>query len=244
MTLENISTPDTPTTPQPCPDHVPPKFWDAEAGAVRTDALLKSYAELERHLGQKRTPDATTTGGRADLLKQLGHPEKPEDYAPDLSANVLKNDPALNAKLHALGFTHPQVQAVYDLAAERLVPIMQDMARDMRAAGDLERLRAQFGGPEKWAEMARQLAAYGAKHVPPGVLPALTQSYDGVMMLHGMMTAAGGTGKTAHVTGQGAPDDGVAALHKMIADPRYWKDRDPDFIAQVTAGFERVYDGK
>jgi len=29
------------------PDHVPEKFWDAEKGEVRIDALLKSYGELE-----------------------------------------------------------------------------------------------------------------------------------------------------------------------------------------------------
>lgn len=30
------------------PEHVPEKFWDAEKGIVNTEALLKSYGELER----------------------------------------------------------------------------------------------------------------------------------------------------------------------------------------------------
>jgi hypothetical protein len=30
------------------PDHIPEKFWDAEKGELRTDALLKSYGELEK----------------------------------------------------------------------------------------------------------------------------------------------------------------------------------------------------
>lgn len=33
------------------PDNVPEKFWDAEAGAVNTEALLASYGELEGKLG-------------------------------------------------------------------------------------------------------------------------------------------------------------------------------------------------
>ena len=33
------------------PADVPEKFWDDEAGAVRIDALVKSYLELERKLG-------------------------------------------------------------------------------------------------------------------------------------------------------------------------------------------------
>jgi hypothetical protein len=35
------------------PPEVPEKFWDAEAGRVRLDSLLKSYRELERKLSQR-----------------------------------------------------------------------------------------------------------------------------------------------------------------------------------------------
>ena len=27
----------------------------------------------------------------------------------------------------------------------------------------------------------------------------------------------------------------------MMRDPRYWRQRDPEFIARVTAGFKRLY---
>jgi hypothetical protein len=27
----------------------------------------------------------------------------------------------------------------------------------------------------------------------------------------------------------------------MMRDPRYWRERDPSFIAQVTEGFQRLY---
>jgi hypothetical protein len=30
-------------------------------------------------------------------------------------------------------------------------------------------------------------------------------------------------------------------LHDMMRDPRYWRDRDPDFVARVTAGFRRLF---
>jgi hypothetical protein len=29
----------------------------------------------------------------------------------------------------------------------------------------------------------------------------------------------------------------------MVRDPRYWRQRDPEFIARVTAGFKRLYAG-
>lgn len=43
---DSLSAPETPAKPER-PAHIPEKFWDAEAGAVRTDDLVKSYAELE-----------------------------------------------------------------------------------------------------------------------------------------------------------------------------------------------------
>ena len=38
------------------PDEVPEKFWDAERGAIRVEALLKSYRELERKLSARFAP--------------------------------------------------------------------------------------------------------------------------------------------------------------------------------------------
>ena len=34
-----------------------------------------------------------------------------------------------------------------------------------------------------------------------------------------------------------------AQLTEMVRDPRYWRQRDPEFIARVTAGFKRLYAG-
>ena len=30
-------------------------------------------------------------------------------------------------------------------------------------------------------------------------------------------------------------------LSEMMRDPRYWRDRDAEFVARVTAGFRRLY---
>lgn len=40
------------------PENVPDKFWDAEKGVVRTDELLKSYAELEKGKTPSADPNA------------------------------------------------------------------------------------------------------------------------------------------------------------------------------------------
>lgn len=33
-----------------------------------------------------------------------------------------------------------------------------------------------------------------------------------------------------------------AELHDMMRDPRYWRDRDPEFIGRVTAGFRDLFE--
>jgi hypothetical protein len=43
-----------------------------------------------------------------------------------------------------------------------------------------------------------------------------------------------------------AADVGITAvdekdLHSMMRDPRYWRDKDPSFIAKVTDGFQKIY---
>ena len=38
---------------------------------------------------------------------------------------------------------------------------------------------------------------------------------------------------------QGDVDE--AGLTRMMRDPRYWRERDPALVAQVTEGFQRLY---
>ena len=49
-----------PTDAVPPMPEVPEKFRDAATGAVRVDALLKSYLELERRMSQRNVPPAVS----------------------------------------------------------------------------------------------------------------------------------------------------------------------------------------
>ncbi len=48
------------SAPPQRPDNVPEKFWDAEKGAVNTDALLKGYSELSTKLGEDSNQNAAS----------------------------------------------------------------------------------------------------------------------------------------------------------------------------------------
>lgn len=203
---------------------IPEKFRDPQTGGLRADALIRSYRELERRLSAQPKP-----------------PASPEDYQVDCSHGLFEPDAEVNRALFAKGLTLEQVQAVYDLAAEKFVPMILDLAQEFRADREVERLIAAFGGEEKWQEVSRQLLAYGKKNLPPEVLASLAGSFEGVMALYRMMKGdEPGIGAQAEQE-NAAPDSN--ALSAMMRDPRYYRDRDPAFVAKVTEGFQRIYGG-
>lgn len=224
------------------PAEVPEKFWDAERGVVRLDALLKSYRELEWRLSQRFAPpgEDAPEEEKQRFRRALGVPERPEDYAIEARHELCGPDPEINARLHAAGFTCAQAQLVYDLAAERLLPLIAEAAQALQTERELDRLRAHFGGEERFRRVAAQLSAWGKANLPASVFEALASTCEGVLTLQRMME------KTEPALGREAEARDVsdeAALRALMRDPRYWRTREPEFVRRVTKGFRRLVGG-
>lgn len=219
------------------PEHVPVKFWDPATGSIRVDALLKSYQELERRMSSPADPAAE----KAKALALLGVPEKPDGYCIRCDHGLFEPDAEINSRLHGAGFTPDQAQLLYDLAAERMLPLLGEMAAGYLAEAELEKLALHFGGAEKWQELSGQILAWGQRSLPAPLLDALSGTADGVLALHRLMAEGGGEPKPLRGGPEGDAGGSAGDLNRMIADPRYWRDRDPAFIAKVTEGFRRAY---
>lgn len=222
------------------PAGVPEKFWDREAGAIRTDALLKSYVELERKLGSMvPLPSDEDQEGRERLRRALGVPAAADDYRIEVRDELLEPTPELNARLHEAGFTQEQAQLVYDLAAEHVLPLIDDVMGELRASRDSERLAKHFGGDAAWQNMARQIKTWGQANLAEDVYRTLAASHDGVLAMHQMMQAR----EPAVLRNADGPQSEIdeATLTRLMRDPRYWRERDPAIVAQVTQGFQRLY---
>lgn len=206
------------------PEGVPEKFWDSERGTLRSDALIKSYKELERKLGATPPQDL---------------PETPDDYLVESPNKLITGDREVNARLHAAGFTQEQAQLVYNLAAEKLLPMVAEVASVFEAERQIERLVKEFGGAERWRQASRQITAWGRATLPEPVFDALATTYEGVVALQGMMT------KDEPSLLQDASNDGNVisekSLREMMRDPRYWNDQDPDYVRKVRDGFRRLF---
>jgi hypothetical protein len=201
-------------------DDIPSKFKNSETGEVQIGAMAQSYKELEKKLSQNPTA-----------------PKTPEEYCVDCNHGLFDVDVEMNKILHAKGFTNEQVQTVYDLAAEKMLPMVVEMASDFQAEREVEKLVEHFGGIEQWQEVSKQMLAFGQKHLPADVLDSLSSSYEGVLALHNMMK-----GEEPQISSKAqASNSGESDLQTMMRDPRYWRDKDPSFVAKVTEGFQRLY---
>ncbi len=203
---------------------IPDKFKDPSTGELKVESLLTSYSELEKKLS--KTPSV---------------PKSPDEYCVNCDHGYFGVDKDLNQKLHAKGFTNEQVQTVYDLAAEKMVPLVFQIAADYNAEREIEKLVKNFGGEEQWREVSRQLLAFGQKALPADVLETLSSSYEGVLSLHRMMKGEEPGLSRSEPAGN---KQGELELQSMMRDPKYWRDQDPSFVAKVTEGFQKLYGRK
>ncbi|WP_240476774.1 capsid assembly protein [Geminicoccus roseus] len=225
---------------------IPEKFRGPD-GQLRADMLLKSYLALERKIGGMlpMPGDPEDRAAQERLFAALGRPADPSGYAIEQKAEWLERDPELDRQLHEAGFSNRQAQLVYDLAAERIAPLLEATLAEVEDARQAQasrgRLEEHFGGPERFGAVARQLKSFGERHLDPSTYQALSRTYDGVMALHAMMRAKEPEIVTGGDPSNLAPDP--EKLGRMMRDPRYWRDRDKDFVARVTEGYRRLYGG-
>ena len=202
---------------------IPEKFKNPETGELNTEALLNSYTALEKNLSEKSVKAA---------------PASAEEYCVNCDHGLFDVDPEINARLHAKGLNDEQVQEVYDLAAEKMVPMIQSVAGDYSAERELDKIVAHFGGEEGWKAVAPQLLKFGQKQLPTDVLDNLSSSYEGIIALHNMMKS---TEPALEKKSENPSKIGELDLQSMMRDPKYWRDKDPAYVAKVTQGFEKMY---
>ncbi|RAI58751.1 capsid assembly protein [Roseicella frigidaeris] len=228
-----------PPKPAARPPEVPEKFWDAAAGTLRTEALLKSYLELERRLSQRAArPGADAAPEELARFRQaMGIPESPEGYSITAPHALCCADAEVNGQLHAAHFSQDQAQLVYDLAAQKLLPLIAEAAAAYEADRQRAALVAHYGGEDAYRRIAGQLAAWGQAKLPPTVYAALASTAEGVMALEQMMR-----GQEPGLARESAPPgaESETELRALMRDPRYWRTRDPQFIQRVTEGFRRL----
>lgn len=218
---------------------IPEKFLDPETKQIRLDMLLKSYLELEKKLASLPKAEAKITQNTDGNLLQ--NADMPEKYDITISHEMFTQDDDIDMVLRQNGFTNQQAQIVYDLAADKMVPLVLEIAHEFESERQIDRLITTFGSKERYQEIARQLLAFGQKHLPQDVLEGLASSYEGVMALYRLMQSGKpmATQQDPNMSQDGIMDE--TALRSMMRDPKYWRDKDEAFIKKVSDGFRQVF---
>lgn len=211
------------------PAGLPDKFWDEASSSVRLKELIADYNYMA-----SRDENLVETNLR-------GVPSRFEDYQIQSPSPVLELDDDIRRRFFEKHFTNEQAQLVYDLAAERVLPVLGEMGINFEAERQLEKLASYFGGKEKFNEVSRQISAWAKQNVRAEVYDALATTADGVIALYKMMS-----GSEPALGKESLKEEELseASLRKMMEDPRYWRDKDSAYIAQITRGFEKLYPEK
>ena len=211
------------------PAGLPDKFWDENSGKINLEALLEDYNSMA-----SRDENLIESHNRR-------MPESYDKYEVKFPHPLLDRDDEIFRRFFENGFTNEQAQLVYDLANERVIPVLDSLASDYEAERQLEKLKRFFGSEEKFNEVCRQLSVWAKGSLQPDVYDALASTADGVIALYKMMSSNEPTlGRERDFGGELNEE----SLRKMMVVPRYWRDKDASYIARITKGFEKLYPEK
>lgn len=236
---KNVSNIDVESPNLDRPSNVPEKFWDKKSGNLRDEELLKSYLELEKKFSNNSKKNSDEEKNVLELALETEGPAS--DYNIVLHHKLLEVDTNLNKRLKEAGFTNAQAQLVYDLGAEIVMPVIENIYEQFRAYRELDKLEKYFGGEERFDEISRQILMWAEKNVPEEIYQSLNSSYYGVIALYNMMTS----NNEPSMVNMNGENEGILTekkLRSMMNDPRYWRDGDKDFIKKVDDGFKNLYD--
>lgn len=211
------------------PQGLPDKYWNPQSGEVDLPALIADYNNMALR-------DDNLIEGNL-----RGIPESFDKYQLNIPHPLLERDDEVLQRLHANHFTNEQAQLVYDLANERVIPLLDELTVNFEAQKQIERLKQHFGSQEKFNEISRQISTWAKQNLQPEIYDALATTYEGVITLYKMMSSnepilgrEGGFGEELTEN----------SLRKMMEDPRYWRDKDQSYVAKITQGFEKLYPSK
>jgi len=216
-------------------DKIPEKFLN-EDGALNADALVKSYLELEKKIGTMVSvpaPDADSET-RDKFNRAIGVPDTAADYP----ASNLFDDDSVRQKFFDIGLTTTQAEKIYQMAEEFLSPVLREIFRTENESSGLAELKKFFGSEDEMNDALRAVNAFGEKFLPADAFASLCATPQGIQSVYKMMQSMEPVVETDKGGGAGLTD---ADLRRMMRDPKYWREQDPEYVRKIESGFKKLY---
>lgn len=210
------------------PEWLPEKYNTGED-------LAKAYKELESKLGTKEEDI------RSKIIEEIqteAFSERPESAGDYQLPDIVNEEMAVDNELlkwwadhsYENGFSQDEFNKGIEMYAQAIGSQEPDLDAEAAKLGENANDRIQAA------------SMFANKFFPEQAIPAverMCESHEGILALETIMEAM----KDGSFTAETKPTAGAseADLREMMNDPRYWKDRDPQFIKQVTEGFQGLY---
>lgn len=216
-------------------EKIPGKFLN-EDGTLNADALLKSYSELEKKIGGMISIPTSDSDEnvRAKFNKAIGVPDNASEYP----VNEIFDDESVRQKFHEIGLTKNQVEKIYDIAEEYLSPILSELFSLENETNAIAELKTFFGGEEKMKEALVAIKNFGEKFLPQDAFDSLCSTPQGIQSVYKMMQSM----EPKVLTDKSSSDIlSDSDLRRMMKDPKYWRDQDPEYVRKIENGFKKLY---
>ncbi len=216
-------------------ENVPEKFLN-EDGTLNTDALLKSYSELEKKIGNMISvpADDADESARMKFNRAIGVPENADLYP----TNPLFDDSDLRTQFFEIGLTSSQVEKIYKIAEEYLSPVLSELFKIKNETNEISELRNFFGGEEKMKEALHAINSFGEKYLPREAFDELCSTAQGIQGVYRMMQSMEPSVQTDESSSKKLTD---SDLRRMMRDPKYWREQDPEYVRKIENGFKKLY---
>ncbi len=214
---------------------IPEKFQNDD-GTLNTETLMKSYSELEKKIGTMisvPTDDADNTT-REKFMHAIGVPKTADEYP----LNPLFDDETIREKFFDAGLTTKQVEKIYSIAEEFLSPALSEIFGLRHESESIAELKNFFGGTDKMKDALIAINAFGEKFLPSEAFESLCSTPQGIQSIYKMMQSMEPDVATGNSTSEKLSD---TELRRMMQDPKYWRDHDPEYVRKIETGFKKLY---
>lgn len=214
---------------------IPEKFLNTD-GTLNTDALIKSYKELEKKMGSMVSVpnEESDNAAREKFNRAIGVPTSASEYP----KNEMYDDENLRQKFFDIGLTSTQVEKIYDIANEFLSPLISDLFSVSQETKAISELKSFFGDDKKMHDALRAINSFGERFLPREAFDALCATPQGIQSVYKMMQSMEPSVKTDNDETKNLTD---AQLREMMRNPKYWRDGDVEYIRKIENGFKKLY---
>ena len=216
-------------------DKIPEKFLN-EDGTLNTDSLLKSYSELEKKIGAMVSVPTSESDNatRERFNRAIGVPDDASQYPYD----DMFDDESVKEKFREIGLNCNQVEQIYKIANEYLSPVISELFSMQSETKAMTELKNFFGSTEKMNDALHAIDVFGNKFLPHDAFDALCSTPQGIQGVYKMMQSM-----EPHVETQKNENENLTDndLRRMMRDPKYWRDNDPEYVRKIENGFKKLY---